>query len=158
VDEWLGDLRSIRNLKRSTLRNYQGAVRQFCSFVTDPAYGWSATCEERFGTHPVQVVHEWNTAVHVEEAEADAGKRAFTRDELQAFFDHADDQVALVRGRGRKGWLPAFRDAVLFKTARGADARHGGLRTQSAGAGVRRVRRALHPPRQGERARINPDR
>jgi integrase/recombinase XerC len=117
VDEWLGDLRSVRRLRHSTLRNYQGAIRTFCSFTTDPAYGWAATCEERFGTHPVQVVHEWNTAVHLEETEADASKRAFTRDELQAFFDHADEQVGKVRGRGRKGWLPAFRDAMLFKTA-----------------------------------------
>ena len=44
-------------------------------------------------------------------------KRAFTRDELQAFFDHADDQVARIRAAGRKGWLPAFRDATLFKIA-----------------------------------------
>ncbi|MGW6602201.1 tyrosine-type recombinase/integrase [Streptomyces sp. NPDC055036] len=117
VDEWLGDLRSVRGLKRSTLRNYQGAIRTFCSYLTDPAYGWAESCEQRFGTHPVQVVHEWNTAVHVEEAEADSGKRAFTRDEIQALFDYADDQVGRVRGRGRKGWLPAFRDAVMFKTA-----------------------------------------
>ncbi|MFH9663414.1 tyrosine-type recombinase/integrase [Streptomyces sp. NPDC017248] len=117
VDEWLGDLRSVRHLRRSTLRNYQGSARSFCSFIIDPAYGWAVTCEEHFGAHPVQVVHEWNTAVHVEEAEADPSKRAFTRQELQAFFDHADDQVGRVRGRGRKGWLPAFRDAMLFKTA-----------------------------------------
>ncbi|MER8161024.1 hypothetical protein [Streptomyces sp. NPDC094472] len=39
------------------------------------------------------------------------------RGELQAFLDHADDEVSRVRGRGRKGWLPAFRDAMLFKTA-----------------------------------------
>jgi integrase/recombinase XerC len=117
ADEWLGDLRSIRSLRRSTLRNYQGTIRSFCSFITDPTYGWADTCQERFGTHPVQVVHEWNTAVHVEEAEADPSKRAFTRGELQAFFDHADEQVDRVRGRGRKGWLPAFRDAMLFKTA-----------------------------------------
>ena len=117
VDEWLGDLRSVRNLRRSTLRNYQGSIRSFCDFVTDPAYGWAETCQERFGTHPVQVIHEWNAAVHVQEAEGDPSKRAFTRDELQAFFDHADEQVSRVRGRGRKGWLPAFRDAMLFKTA-----------------------------------------
>ncbi|MDI3316006.1 MAG: site-specific integrase, partial [Mycobacterium sp.] len=117
VDEWLGDLRAVRQLKRSTLRNYSEAVRSFCAYLIDPAYGWATECEQRFGTHPVQVVHEWNAAVHVQQAEADAGKRAFTREELQAFFDHADEQVMRVRGRGRKGWLPAFRDAVLFKTA-----------------------------------------
>jgi len=29
----------------------------------------------------------------------------------------ADDQVALVAASGRKGWLPAYRDAVMFKIA-----------------------------------------
>jgi integrase/recombinase XerC len=128
VDEWLSDLRAVRNLKRSTLRNYSEAVRSFCHYVTAPAYGWSAECEERFGTHPVQVVHEWNTAVHVQEAEADPCKRALTLDELQAFIDHADEQVACVRGRGRKGWLPAFRDATLFKVAYGFGLRRGETR------------------------------
>ena len=47
-----------------------------------------------------------------------SGKRAFPADELQALFDYADDQVTVVRGR-RKGWLPAFRDAALFKVAYG---------------------------------------
>jgi integrase/recombinase XerC len=86
-------------------------------YVTDPGYGWAAECEARFGTHPVQVCQEWNTAVHVQDAEAEPAKRAFTRDELQAFFDHADAQVSRVRAGGRKGWLPAFRDAALFKVA-----------------------------------------
>jgi site-specific recombinase XerD len=117
VDEWLGDLRSLRDLKRSTIRAYSEAVRAFCHFATDPAYEWAATCEKRFGTHPVQVVHEWNTAAHVQDNEADPKKRAFTREELHAFFAHCDDQVARIRAFGRKGWLPAFRDATLFKTA-----------------------------------------
>jgi site-specific recombinase XerD len=117
VDEWLGDLRAVRNLKRSTLRNYQEAVHAFCAYLVDPAYQWSAECEQRFGTHPIQVVHEWNTAVHVADAEADASKRAFTRKELIALFDHADEQVTRIRAAGRKGWLPAFRDATLLKTA-----------------------------------------
>ncbi|GAA1857898.1 tyrosine-type recombinase/integrase [Actinomadura bangladeshensis] len=117
VDEWLGDLRAVRHLRHSTLRNYAEAVRSFCAFLTDPAYGWAGECQRRFGTHPIQVCHEWNTAVHLQENEADPAKRAFTRDELQAFFDHADDQIHRVSGAGRKGWLPAFRDATLFKTA-----------------------------------------
>ncbi|MEU9338898.1 tyrosine-type recombinase/integrase [Streptomyces sp. NPDC048290] len=117
VDEWLGDLRSLRDLKRSTIRSYSEAVRAFCHFITDPLYEWTATCEERFGTHPVPVVHEWNTAVHVLDNEADAKKRAFTKAELHAFFAHCDDEVARIRAFGRKGWLPAFRDATLFKTA-----------------------------------------
>ncbi|MEV4239174.1 hypothetical protein ACIBJI_32995 [Nocardia sp. NPDC050408] len=158
ADEWLGDLRALRNLKRSTLRNYQNSISLFCAYLIDPAYQWAGECEQRFGTHPIQVVHEWNTAVHVQEAEADAGKRAFTRDELQAFFDHADAQIDEVRGRGRKGWLPAFRDAVLFKTAYAFGLRRNetrmldavDFRAQPRGRGVRRLRRRLCPPRQGQ--------
>ncbi|HWO64300.1 MAG TPA: tyrosine-type recombinase/integrase, partial [Umezawaea sp.] len=105
------------NVTRSSLRTYQQAVRLFCHYVTDPAYGWSPECERRFGTHPVQVCHEWNTAVHVQDTESAPTKRAFTLDEIQAFFDHADDAVLRVRDAGRKGWIPAFRDATLFKVA-----------------------------------------
>lgn len=36
---------------------------------------------------------------------------------MQALFDHADEQVDRILQAGRKGWLSAFRDAVLFKTA-----------------------------------------
>lgn len=117
ADEWFGDPRSVHGCGRSTLRGYQEAVRLFCDYTTDPAYEWAAECERRFGTHPIQICHEWNTAVHMQECEAEAPKRAFTRDELQTFFDYADDQVERVRGRGRKGWLPSFRDTMLFKTA-----------------------------------------
>jgi integrase/recombinase XerC len=119
VDEWFAELRGVRHLARSTLRGYQVAIRGFCGFITDPAYGWAQVCEEHFGTHPIQVLNEVNSAAHVADSEADAAKRAFTRDELQALFDHADDQVAQKRGLGRKGWWSAFRDATIFKTAYG---------------------------------------
>ena len=72
-------------------------------------YEWTAICEERFGTHPVQVVHEWNTAVHVQDNEADVKKPACTKAELHAFFAHRDDEVARIRAFGRKGWLRALR-------------------------------------------------
>ncbi len=68
---------------------------------------------------PVQVCHEWNTAVHVQDTEGDPAKRAFTVVELQALFDYVDDQVTRIRGAGRKGWLPAFRDATLLKVSYG---------------------------------------
>jgi site-specific recombinase XerD len=118
-DEWLGDLRAVHGLRRSTIRNYALAVAAFCRYVTDPAYGWAGQCQARFGTHPVQVCHEWNTAIHVQQAEGDPVKRAFTVTELQAFFDYADAQVARSRGGGRKGWLAVFRDATMFKAAYG---------------------------------------
>jgi integrase/recombinase XerC len=72
ADEWFTDLRAVRGIARSTLRSYQEALRMFCAFITDPAYGWAEQCEVRFGTHPIQIV---------------------------------------------EGWLPAFRDATLFKVA-----------------------------------------
>jgi site-specific recombinase XerD len=146
VDEWMTDLRAVRGLRRSTLRGYQIAVRLFCGYVTDPAYGWPTECETRFGTHPVQVVHEWNAAVHVQEAEGDPSKRAFTRDELQAFFDWADDQVGAVRAAGRKGWLAAFRDAVLFKVAYGYGLRRNEVRMLD----VADFGRNAHAPEFGE--------
>lgn len=117
ADEWFTDIRAVRGNARSTLRSYQEALRLFCSFTVDPAYGWAEQCEARFGTHPVQVVTEVNTAVHMQEYEGEPTKRAFTIDELEALFDHADEQVTRIRDRGRKGWVPAFRDATLFKTA-----------------------------------------
>ncbi|WP_308188375.1 tyrosine-type recombinase/integrase [Nocardia australiensis] len=62
-------------------------------------------------------MHEWNTATHVQDNESDPKKRAFTKAELHAFFGHCYDEVARIRAFGRKGWLPAFRDATMFKTA-----------------------------------------
>jgi integrase/recombinase XerC len=117
ADEWFGDLRAVRGCAHSTMRSYQDALRSFCAYVSDPVYDWPAECEQRFGTHPVQIVHDWNSAVHVQDNESRPQKRAFTIDELQEFFDYADEQVTRARDSGRKGWLPAFRDAVLFKVA-----------------------------------------
>jgi hypothetical protein len=51
----------------------------FCAYLVDPAYGWGPRCEELFGTHPVQVCFEWNTATHTQGNEHDPAKRAFTR-------------------------------------------------------------------------------
>ena len=105
LDEWLGDLRAVRGLRRSTIRGRAEEVAAFCRYLTDPAYGWAEQCQARFGTHPVQVAHEWNTATHVQEAEGDPRKRAFTVAELQAFFDYADDQAVRVpAGTARGGW------------------------------------------------------
>jgi site-specific recombinase XerD len=127
-DDWCTDLRAVRGLRRSTLRNYQEGVRLFCHFVTDPGYGWAEECLRRFGAHPVQICHEWNTAVHVQDAESDPVKRAFTLDELQDLFDYADEQVQRIRDNGRKGWVAAFRDAALLKVAYGYGLRRNEVR------------------------------
>ncbi len=44
--------------------------------------------------------------MHVSDTESDPRKRAFTRPELQAVFDYADEQVTRKRSEGRKGWPP----------------------------------------------------
>lgn len=116
-DEWLGDQRSVHHLRRSTIRGKAIAVRLFCAYLTGNAYGWPEECWERFGSHPVQVCHQWNTAEHVQDAEGRGGLRAFALEELQAFFDCADEQVVTSRRRGRKGWLAGFRDATVLKVA-----------------------------------------
>ena len=92
-----------------------------CSWIIlcDARYGWVAECEQRVGARPVQVCHEWNTAVHVAEYEGRPERRPLTRAELQAFFDAADDRVESAASSGRKGWLAAFRDVTLFKTVYG---------------------------------------
>lgn len=106
-----------RGRRQSTIRGYQNGLRLFCSYIADPDYGWDRVCEQRFGTHPAQVFFAWNTAVHVQDNEQVPEKRPFTKRELQDFFDHADDQVTLIANSKKKGWLPAYRDAVMFKVA-----------------------------------------
>ena len=99
----------------STVRGQQGDLEMFCAFITDPRYGWAKACLEEFGRFPVQVCRDWNTAQHVADFEGRPGRRAFTYDELQTFFDAADDRVEQIRKKGRKGVLAAWRDSVLVK-------------------------------------------
>lgn len=61
--------------------------------------------------------------------ESNPTKRAFSRVELQRFFDHADGEVDRIAASGRKGWFAAYRDATWFKVAygwglRGNEVRH----------------------------------
>ena len=117
VDEFFADMRAVQGRRHTTVRAYQNALRAFCSYVSSPEYGWDQQCEALFGSHPTQVVFDWNSAAHTQTEESDPRKRAFTKQELQAFFDRADTEVGRIRDVGRKGALPAWRDAVVFKTA-----------------------------------------
>lgn len=127
LDEWTADLVAVRHLAHSTVRTYQQAVRMFLGYVCDPAYGWSSECEERFGTYPVQIAGAWNTVVHRAEVESRPERRSLTRAELQDLFDAADQIVDEIRDRGRKGWVAAFRDATMMKTAYAFGLRRGEL-------------------------------
>jgi integrase/recombinase XerC len=106
AEEWTAEL-VARGLAHSTIRHYQQQAALFLAYLTDARYGWDQVCEQHFATHPVQVFHEWNTAVHRSEVEARPGNRPLSRDELQALFDFCDQRVATVRRSGRKaGWRP----------------------------------------------------
>lgn len=100
----------------STARGYEMAVQLFCTYITDARYGWPTVCQERFGSSPQQVFHEWNTGVHIDGYEGDPRRRPLTYDEVQALFDAADHRVEEIRSRRRKGALAAMRDAALLKT------------------------------------------
>ncbi|MGO2152252.1 MAG: tyrosine-type recombinase/integrase [Microbacterium gubbeenense] len=117
VDHFFMELRGLKGGSRSTVLGYQNALRMFLSYLTDSAYGWGELCWDRFGTHPAQVFHEWNTARHVQDALGEPGKRPYTRDEIEDLFDCADERVVRIRRSGSKGWVPAFRIATLMKTA-----------------------------------------
>ncbi len=118
VEDWTVSLISgNRPMSHSTVRTYQQGLAMFLDYLCDARYGWQLECESRFGTYPVQVCHEWNTRQHLADYEGRPGNRPFTREELQTFFDYADEQVERVRKEGRKGWVAAFRDATLFKVA-----------------------------------------
>lgn len=144
VDDWMTDLRAVRNLRRSTLRGYQLAVKLFCSYVTDPAYGWPAECELHFGTHPIQVVHEWNAAVHVQDAEGDPTRRLHTRRPAGVPRLRRQRGGAAPRGwpQGLAGCLPRCRPVqgrlrLRASPQRGADARRHRLRAQRPRSRVR---------------------
>ena len=117
VDQYFLELRAIGGASCSTVLGYQNALRLFLEYLTDPAYGWSEQCWTRFGDHPAQVFHEWNTARHAAESIAEPGKRPYTRDEIEDLFDCADDRVLRIRRSGSKGWIPAFRIATIMKVA-----------------------------------------
>lgn len=88
----------------------------FMDYVTDARYGWPQVCRERFGEAPVQIPHEWNSVAHTAEYEGNPRRRPLTYDEVQSLFDAADGRAEEIRGRGRKGVLPAMRDSALLKT------------------------------------------
>lgn len=114
-DEWMTHLVAVRKLAPSTIRSHQHAVRSFCDYVTSEHYGWADECLTRFGTHPIQICHDWNTIQHLQNYEGKPGRRSLTRVELQMLLDHADGEVDRILDAGRKGALPAYRDATLLK-------------------------------------------
>lgn len=111
VERWV----SSNSWAHSTVRNYEGALGAFMDYLSDDRYEWPALCRQRVGAVPTQICHADNTAVHVSDYEGDPKRRPLSREEIQALFDVADEQVERIVAEGRKGALAAFRDAALFK-------------------------------------------
>ena len=154
VETWSGS----GGWAHSTIRSYQGALAVFLDYVCDTRYGWLAECEQRVGARPVQVCHEWNTAVHVADYEGRPERRPLTRVELQAFLDAADDRVesaAAVGAEGLAGGVPGC-DLVqdgLRVGAAAAGGGHAGCRRfhgEPGGSGAGRVRGLPGAVRQGD--------
>lgn len=118
-DEWMTHLVVVKQLAPSTIRIYQCAVREFCSYLCSEHYGWVEECLTRFGTHPAQVCHEWNSVAHLQEYEGRPGRRPMSRDEIQLLLDRADGKVEDCIVARRKGALPAYRDATMLKVIYG---------------------------------------
>jgi len=81
-------------------------LRMFCSYVSDPDYGWDRVCEQRFGSHPRSGVLRMEHRHACPRQWAVPGEAGIHKRELQDFLDHADDQVALIAASGR-AWCAA---------------------------------------------------
>jgi hypothetical protein len=117
-------------------------VRLFCEFITDGRYRWGEECQKRFGTHPVQICHRWNTSAHLAEFEGRPGVRALTYDELERFFDACDERVERAKATGPKGAAAALRDSQMFKSMYAWGLR----RAEVAGLDIADLRTNPHAP------------
>lgn len=114
ADDFFAELRGVYHLAPSTVRAIQTDIALFIAYAADPSYPWAAHCEALLGEVFVPIAPR--RMVHRQEGPASPGKRPFSPDELQAFFDFADDEVERILRSGRHGALAAYRDAVAFKT------------------------------------------
>ena len=87
----------------------------------------------------MRICFESNTTSHLVDYEGKAERRPMTREELQRFFDYADDRVEQAARSGRKGALSAYRDATMFKVIYGWGLFSGGV-VLVAGRGSTKIR------------------
>ncbi|TDO46085.1 site-specific recombinase XerD [Kribbella sp. VKM Ac-2571] len=116
IEDFLAERRSgEKPISLTTLRSDSNSVAMFCSYLTHPAYGWTEFCERTFGDIPSQICFDWNRPKHTTDDAVPVGRRAFTKRELQRFFDYLDDLVDREHAAGSKRWLPVYRDSIAFK-------------------------------------------
>lgn len=128
ADEYFAHLVNVRGLVQETIRAYQSDVSLFCSYATSDSYPWNETCVRLFGSSMSQIITDLNKARHTQAATMGPTKRAFELDELQQFFDFADDEVARIISSRVKGGLAAWRDVTALKVCYGWGLRHDELR------------------------------
>src|ERR1700724_442220 len=93
--------------RQPSVRGRQPSAAFNAIYSTQPTTG--STCARPTLTEFTRVVHRL-------EDESSPKNRAFTRDELQSFFDYCDQRVEQAQASGRKGTLAALRDSAMFKT------------------------------------------
>lgn len=122
VDQFLADMRSQDTpVALTALRSYTNMTSTFCSYVGYNRYGWVSFCEKQFGDVPSQICFEWNSPQHTTETAVPPKRRAFTKAELQHFFDAVDDFIDEAHRTGSKRWMTALRDSTAFKVGYAAD-------------------------------------
>jgi integrase/recombinase XerD len=67
--------------------------RAFCSYLSEPAYGWVPFCEKLFNDVPSQIVFDWNSPRHTTDDAVPPGRPSLTLDEMEALLNAADDIV-----------------------------------------------------------------
>lgn len=116
VEDFLAERRcGPRPITLTTLRADSNAVAMFCAYLTHPSYGWPDFCQRMFGDVPAQICFDWNTPRHTTDDAVPPSRRAFTKPELQQFFDYLDDLIDQEYAAGSKRWLPSLRDSIAFK-------------------------------------------
>lgn len=114
MEEWSTSMVAA-GLSHATLRNYQQTVALFVAYLCDLRYDWTDVCVERFGTHPTQVFHEGNMAVHRSETEGRPTNRPFSGRRPWRSSPSATRAWPPLRIRAARAGWPPNRDSVLFK-------------------------------------------
>ncbi len=114
AEAWIGSLRAGADARTlATARGYQGAVRRFMDYLSDPEYPWLAQIQATFDRTPAQLFDEFNSIKHSRDESAKTTERyPIPREMVQQIFDFLDDRVEKAKG---KSILPAARDSAMFK-------------------------------------------
>lgn len=92
IDGWTVTLRSGHQaVAPTTMRAYQRTLGMFCAYLRDSDPEWAVVCEECFGVPLARICQQWNTIASAAPSRAAPGSPALNRQELEAFFDDADD-------------------------------------------------------------------